>query len=62
MDATKCVACERSSDLIPLLTFEYRGSSFRICAQHMPLLIHDPAQLVGRLEGAETLEPAPHKD
>lgn len=62
MNIAHCVACERGSDLTPLLTLEYRGSSFRICAQHLPLLIHDPAQLIGRLAGAETMEPADHKD
>jgi len=62
MNANKCVACERGSDITPLLTLEYRGANFRICAQHLPVLIHDPAQLIGRLEGAETMEPAAHKD
>lgn len=58
----KCVACERSADVTPLLTLEYRGSTFSICAQHLPVLIHDPAQLTGRLAGAETLEPSAHQD
>ena len=62
MNATHCVFCERGSDLTPLLTLEYRRSSFRICAQHLPILIHDPAQLIGRLAGAETMEAADHKD
>ena len=57
-----CVACDRGSDVIPLLTFEYRGSQFRICPQHLPFLIHDPAKLIGKLAGAETFEPSPHED
>jgi hypothetical protein len=58
----KCVACERGSDDVPLLTAEFRGRQFYICAQHLPILIHDPGQLEGRLEGAETLSPSDHHD
>jgi hypothetical protein len=57
-----CVACGRLSDEVPLIVFEFRGRRARICAQHLPVLIHDPAQLAGRLEGAETLSPAEHHD
>ena len=57
-----CVFCGRDSKSIPLLTFAFRDSSFNICPQHLPVLIHDPGQLVGRLEGAEHFEPAEHKD
>lgn len=57
-----CVACGRRSDDVPLIQFEFRGRRARICAQHLPVLIHDPAQLAGRLEGAETLSPAEHRD
>ena len=57
-----CLLCERTSDLVPLLAIEYRGKSLRICAQHLPILIHDPGQLVGIVEGAETLEPSAHRD
>ena len=54
--------CQRGSDVTPLLTLEFRGSTFHICAQHLPVLIHDPGQLVGRLSGAESLSPAEHRD
>ncbi len=57
-----CIACGRGSDDVPLITLEYRGRSFVICPQHLPVLIHDPGQLVGRLEGAEDLRPADHHD
>ena len=57
-----CIACGRGSDVVPLLTLEYRNGTFQICAQHLPILIHDPGQLTGRLAGAETLSPADHKD
>ena len=58
----RCVACERGADETPLLSLDFRGGVFHICAQHLPVLIHDPAQLVGRLSGAESLSPAEHKD
>ena len=60
--AQTCVACGRGADVVPLLTVEFRGHHVRICTQHLPLLIHDPGQLIGRLEGAETLNPSEHRD
>ena len=52
-----CVECRRSADETPLLSFEYRGSAYRICPQHLPWLIHDPGRLAGQLPGAEDLAP-----
>lgn len=62
MNTNHCIACQRSSSATPLLTLEFQDGTFKICAQHLPVLIHDPAQLIGRLPGAEALEPAEHKD
>jgi hypothetical protein len=53
--AKTCVYCEQDDAETPLVVLEYRGSSLRICPQHLPLLIHDPAKLVGKLPGAEGL-------
>jgi len=53
-----CLLCQRDSDETPLIPIEYRGSSIRICAQHLPVLIHDPSRLIGILPGAETLAPS----
>lgn len=58
----RCLACDRGSSEVPLLSFEFQGEARRICPQHLPILIHDPSQLVGRLPGAEGLSPADHKD
>jgi hypothetical protein len=58
----QCVACGIGADDAPLLTLEYRGSRFWICPPHLPVLIHDPAQLVGKLAGAEHFRPAEHHD
>ena len=57
-----CLFCERTSDEVPLLDLEFKGTQIQICPQHLPILIHDPAQLIGRLPGAEDLRPAEHHD
>ncbi len=57
-----CLACQRGDHATPLIPLHYRGTSLWICPQHLPVLIHDPAQLVGRLPGAEDLRPADHHD
>lgn len=62
MSDNACLFCHRTSDAVPLLTLEYRGADIRICAQHLPVLIHDPGQLAGILPGAEELEPSQHHD
>ncbi len=58
----QCLACQRGTDVTPLIPLEYRDSTVWICPQHLPVLIHDPAQLIGILPGAEGLSPADHKD
>jgi hypothetical protein len=62
MNPKSCIACGRGPAETPLLTLDYRDSTFSICAQHLPVLIHDPGQLVGRLPGAETMQPSDHED
>ena len=54
----QCLYCECGSDQVPLISLRFRGKSLAICPQHMPLLIHDPAQLESKLPGAEGLTPA----
>lgn len=62
MSEKVCVACQRSAEEVPLIAVEFRGAGFRICPQHLPVLIHDPTRLVGLLPGAEGMEPAEHHD
>lgn len=57
-----CVACNRTAKEVPLLTLDFRGGRFNICPQHLPVLIHDPRMLTGKLPGAEGMEPADHHD
>ncbi|MHB1192037.1 MAG: hypothetical protein ACYC6F_03245 [Longimicrobiales bacterium] len=57
-----CLVCGRTSDEVPLLTFDFRGEERRICPQHLPVLIHSPARLAEVLPGADSLGPADHHD
>ncbi len=59
---TTCVLCGRGEGEVPLIAFRFKGEGRLICSQHLPVLIHDPAQLAGRLKGAEGLQPAEHED
>ena len=45
-----------------MVSLEYKDSVLRICPQHLPVLIHDPHQLIGQLPDADKLSPADHKD
>ena len=57
-----CIYCERTSDAVPLISIEFKGQELKICPQHLPVLIHNPAELIGKLPGAEGLSPAEHTD
>ncbi|MBM3145597.1 MAG: hypothetical protein FJ010_11635 [Chloroflexi bacterium] len=55
-----CVYCERTHDQAPLIPLNYRGQHYWICPQHLPVLIHKPQVLVGKLPGAENLKGEGH--
>lgn len=56
-----CLYCAQTSEAVPLIALEYQGRTFWICPQHLPILIHNPQQLVGKLPDAETLQEADHQ-
>ncbi len=57
MTTTKnCLVCKRSSDETPVTNFYYQDNEFHICTQHLPVLIHNPQELVGLLDGADKLQ------
>lgn len=62
MTDQQCIYCQRSSDEVPLIELQFKSKRISICPQHLPVLIHDPAQLIGKLPGAENLDPAEHHD
>lgn len=55
-----CLQCGQTSQEIPLIRLEYRGETYWICPQHLPLLIHKPWTLSEKLPGAEKLQPGQH--
>lgn len=61
-DKPSCVQCGRDSDEVPLVRLRYLDADAWICPQHLPILIHDPSKLVGKLGGVENLAPAEHED
>ena len=60
MTEKTCLNCGRSSNEIPLLTFEYRDESFNLCPSCLPVMIHKPQNLAGKLPGAENFAAANH--
>ena len=57
-----CLNCGRDDAQTPLVPLDYQGARIWICPQHLPLLIHNPHLLIGKLPGAEKLTPAEHED
>lgn len=55
-----CLVCEQTSQEIPLLVIEYQDQKYWICPQHLPVLIHKPGQLIGKLPGVEKLSGHEH--
>jgi hypothetical protein len=54
----KCIVCERNSDEVPLMVMWHQGQNYWICPAHLPILIHKPQQLAGKLPGAANLNGA----
>jgi len=52
----ECLVCKKSSNETPVTKFYYQKSEFYICPQHIPVLIHNPQELVGLLPDADKLE------
>jgi hypothetical protein len=54
-----CLNCARSEEDVPLVSLRHAGSQAWICSQCLPLLIHHPHRLTGKLKGADALTPVP---
>ncbi len=59
-DGESCLNCGKTENEAPMLKVHFKGSEMGICASCLPILIHKPGQLAGRLEGAENLKPSSH--
>ena len=53
-----CLNCNRSEQVVPLVTLQYQGGQTYICSQCFPMLIHSPAKLSGKLPDADKIQPA----
>jgi len=51
-----CLVCKQDEQQVPLVQVDFKGNNYYICPQHIPVLIHDPAQLEGLLPGAENMQ------
>ena len=56
----QCVNCERTVEQVPLLSLIQRAGPAYICPQCLPILIHEPQQLLSKLPGTEALQPHEH--
>jgi len=60
--AHNCLNCSRSENEIPLVNLSYSGKPTYICSHCLPMLIHHPETLIGKIESAENIPPAEHHD
>ncbi|HET7089863.1 MAG TPA: hypothetical protein VFL17_14595 [Anaerolineae bacterium] len=56
----QCINCERSVGEVPLIPIVHRDGPAHICPQCLPILIHQPDALTGKLAGVESLQPHEH--
>lgn len=56
----QCVLCGLDYETVPLISLQYQDETYYICPQHLPVLIHNPQMLVGKLPGVENLEGHEH--
>ncbi len=49
----KCIACDVTNQQAPLLRFDFQDHDYYICPQHLPVLIHHPEELIGKIPDAE---------
>ena len=57
-----CLNCGRPEAVVPLVSLRYNGNQEWICSQCLPVLIHRPEQLAGKMANAENLIPAEPDD
>ncbi|MEE9599703.1 MAG: hypothetical protein V3V66_04500 [Anaerolineales bacterium] len=55
-----CIHCDRDDTQVPLLDFSYKDKRFSICSEHLPVLLHRPQEMIGKLPDAENLNPVNH--
>jgi hypothetical protein len=56
MEVKKCIVCNATENEVPIIKLAYKGQELGICPAHIPLLIHNPENLVGVIDGAENMK------
>ncbi|MEJ5261287.1 MAG: hypothetical protein WHT45_01300 [Ignavibacterium sp.] len=56
----QCLNCNVSENEIPLVNLNFAGRKEFICSRCLPILIHSPQKLVGKLDGADKIPSANH--
>jgi hypothetical protein len=51
MNTPHCLYCELDDAHTPLIAFTFQTTTYWICPQHFPILIHKPEQLAEKLPG-----------
>lgn len=46
-----CLNCNKTEQEYPLLKLTYQGKELYICPQCLPILIHKPYELAGKIPG-----------
>jgi hypothetical protein len=60
LDKQTCLHCDRDNNQVPLLKLKYKDTQFWICTEHLPVLLHRPEELTGKLPDAENLRGVDH--
>lgn len=58
LEKKQCLFCEKNEQEVPLLQIAFQDKHYWICTQHLPVLIHEPSKLEGKLPGAGNLNGA----
>jgi hypothetical protein len=49
MNPSTCLHCGKTESAAPLLSIRFSGEEYWICPQCLPVLIHHPEKLAGKL-------------
>lgn len=59
-ELNRCLNCNATENEIPLVNLNYSGRKAFICSRCLPILIHSPQKLIGKLDGADKFPSANH--
>jgi hypothetical protein len=49
----KCIICSVTDQEVPLVHFTYRNRTYYICPAHLPVMIHNTAELIDTLNNPD---------